>query len=176
MPVSVPFLTARAAGSRITGATYQQDVTDAATFLTNRPLFKGYQSAAQAISSGSLTALLLDTEVIDSYNGHDLSVNTSRWTCPAGAAGYYSVLISVGLVANAVGDRVIEIHKNGTVIQLGQFNMIAPTAGVSAVWQAKTIVPLSVADYVEGKVYQTSGGSLNTVPTQTGMTVQWEHA
>jgi len=176
MVLSVPAPPGRAAGSRITGAIYQADVTDSVTFLANRPIFKGYQSAAQSIGSASLTAIAMDTESIDSYSGHDNVTNNSRYTCTSAAPGHYSVIVTASLGASAVGDRVIEIHKNGSVIQLGQFNMIAPTAGVSVVWQAKTVVQLAAGDYVEGKIYQTSGGALNTIPTQTGLTVTWEHA
>lgn len=176
MVLSVPAPPVRPAGTRLTASVYGSDVTDDINYLANVPMFKGYQSAAQSIGNASLTAIAMDTEVIDSYSGHDNVTNNSRYTCSSSAPGYYSVIVTASLGASAVGDRVIEIHKNGSVIQLGQFNMIAPTAGVSVVWQAKTVVQLAAGDYVEGKIYQTSGGALNTIPTQTGLTVTWEHS
>lgn len=176
MARAVPNPPVRAAGSRLTAGIYGSDVTDDIQFLANVPTFKGYQSAAQSIADSTLTAIAINAELIDSDNGHDNATNNSRYTCQSTFPGWYLVGVSVGLAANATGDRVIEIHKNGVIDRLAQFNMRAPTAGVAVVHESWMLVQLAVGDYVEGFYFQTSGGAQNTVPDQTGMTVIWIRA
>jgi len=174
--LSVPAPPVRAAGSRVTAGIYGSDVTDDVNFLTNVPLFQGYQSAAQSIPNTSLTAIAIDTTVTDTYTGHSNVTNNSRYTCQTGTPGWYLVIVSLGLAANATGSRLIEIHKNGAAIKLFQSGTDCSHTDITAAFQGITLVQLAAGDYVEGYAYQTSGGALNTVPTNTGMSIFWIHA
>lgn len=175
MVLAVPAPPTRGAGTRITGAIYQADVTDSVTFLANVPVFQGYQSAAQSIGNGSLTALGLDTEEVDTYNGHDTVTNNSRYTPTV--AGYYLVLGCYGYAANATGNRFAFVYKNGALVVRGQNGGPAPGAANTGVTQVAAVVYCNGStDYVETYCYQSSGGALNTTNTQSGMTVYWAHA
>ena len=175
MVLAVPTPTPRPAGTRLTGAIWQSDVTDTATYLLNRPLFQGYQSAAQSIANNSLTALGIDTEEVDTYNAHSTSTNNSRYT-PV-VAGYYLVIGSYGYAANATGNRFALIYRKGALVNRGQNGGLAPAATNTGVTQAVAVVYCNGStDYIETYAFQTSGGALNTTPTQSGMTVYWAHA
>lgn len=164
MVLAVPTPTTRAAGTRLTGAIWQSDVTDTVTFLLNPPQFQGYQNAVQSIPNATWTALSLDAERFDDYNGHSTSVNPSRWTVPTGAAGRYTAAGVYASALNATGFRAARIQVNGSPVLGG--GAYAPNASGSIEMGVVTpIVELSLAvgDYVEVAGYQSSGGALNTI-------------
>ncbi|MFF0409051.1 hypothetical protein ACFYUY_01275 [Kitasatospora sp. NPDC004745] len=174
LPVPTP--ASIAPGNYITAALWNANVYNGLYFLLNLPLFSGYQSAAQSIANGSVTAIAIDTTIVDTYGGHSNTVNNSRYTVQTGAAGWYQVTCSLGFVANASGSRALEIHKNGTVIKLGYDGTDDSRTDIAAALQCTAIVQLAVGDYVEGFAYQTSGGALATNPNATGMTAIWKHS
>jgi hypothetical protein len=175
MALPVPAPPDRSAGSRLTAAIYKADVTDSVTFLANAPIFLGAQTIAQSIPNNTLTPLTLDTEIIDTYNGHSTSVNTSRYTPTVG--GYYLVIGMYGPAANGTGNRFLLIYKNGALVTLGQGGGPAATASNSGSVQAVASVQCNgSSDYIEVVAFQNSGGALNTAPSPTGMTVHWLHA
>lgn len=143
--------------------------------LENPPMFAGYQSAAQSIPNVTVTAVTMDSEEFDTYNGHSTVSNTSRYTSQF--AGYYLVICYAGFAANSVANRYVEVYKNGvSAPNLGQSIIFTPTSFTNSALHSITIVRLEVADYVECRAFQNSGGALNTNPTQTGMAVFWMHA
>lgn len=174
MVLAVPAPPTRAAGTKLTAVIYGSDVRDGVTFLANPPIFKGHQSGAQSIANSTVTALTLDVEDWDTYDGHSTSVNNSRYT--AVVAGTYHVTGSYAAAANATGIRLVRLAKNGTYIAPSQ--MAVPTAGlaIDTNIQVSADVVLAVGDYVEVTVYQTSGGALNTTAADSGMFVRWVHA
>ncbi|WP_052390408.1 hypothetical protein [Streptomyces sp. NRRL B-24484] len=176
MVIAVPAPVTRAAGSRVTSGIWQADITDPVTFLTNPPVFQGYQTAVQSIGNSSFVPLALDTEAVDSYTGHSTVTNNSRWTCPAGGAGWYLVIGYFGCAANGTGVRLTRINKNGATLPLSQSDLPTPGAAVTLAGMAIALVQLAVGDYVETCGFQTSGGALNTVPGDSGMVVLFYHA
>jgi hypothetical protein len=174
----VPTPTTRAAGTRLTGAIWQADVTDTATYLLNPPEFAGYQGAVQSVPNTTWTALLLDQEHLDSYSGHSTSSNTSRYV--AQVAGWYLVCGVYAPAINATGFRAARIQKNGSPI-LGHAAYLPNASGsveMGVVTPTKC-VQLAVNDYVEVAGYQSSGGALNTIldaDLRTGLWVRWSHA
>jgi hypothetical protein len=171
----VPTWAQEVPGNFVTSALWNANVYNNGTFLTNPPLFAAYQSAAQSIANSTLTAIAMDTSVVDSYGGHSNVTNNSRYT--AQVAGWYFVIAQVGFAANASGNRLIEMHKNGgSTLNLGQGVGLAPTTSNNSANQVCALVQLMVSDYIEAYTYQTSGGALNTIPAQSGMTVLWLHA
>ncbi|MEU4296336.1 hypothetical protein [Kitasatospora aureofaciens] len=175
MGLAIPTLASEVPGNYLTSALWNANVYNGLTYLLNRPMFEGYQSAAQSIANGSLTAVAIDTNLVDTYGGHSTTTNNSRYTCQTGAAGWYLVTCAAGFTANANGARALEIHKNGTAVKLGYAGTDDSRTDIAAALQATAIVQLAVGDYLEGYVYQTSGGALSTNPVATGMTVIWMH-
>lgn len=176
MVLAVPTPTTRAAGTRLTGAIWQSDVTDTATYLLNRPLFIGVQSSVQTTTTGGWTTLTFDTETVDTYNGHSTSVNNSRYT--AQVAGYYRVTGTASFATNSTGSRGCRISKNGSIITgSGQ---LAGAGTLNAVIScASTVVFLAVGDYVELSAGQNSGGNLstnNSAESACTFVVEWSHA
>jgi hypothetical protein len=162
-------------GSYETAALWNANVYNGLSYLLNPPLYAGYQSAAQSIANSTLTALSMDSAVVDSYGGHSNVTNNTRYTAQVG--GYYLIIGQVGYAANATGNRLIELHKNGgTTLSLGQGVSPAPGTANNSANQVCALLLMAAGDYVEAYTYQTSGAALSTIPSQTGMTVLWLHA
>jgi hypothetical protein len=171
----VPVLATEVPGNFWTAALYTQNVYNLGTFVLNPPIAQIYQATAQSIPSGGLaTALTFDAAITDTYGGHSTTVNNTRYT--AQVAGYYLVIGTGALAANATGNRLVQINKNGSVISQGISVGLAPGTANGTVIQVAALVQLAVGDYIEIAMYQTSGGALNTATNQSGMTVMWIHA
>lgn len=178
MVLGAPAPPARAAGSRLTGAIYGSDVTDSINFLVNPPEFVGLQNSVQSVPSATWTALTLDAEQLDSYNGHSTSSNTSRYVVQV--AGWYTVCGVYATAANATGFRAARIQVNGSPV-LGAATYAPSASGTveMGVVTPTRSIQLAVSDYVEVAGYQSSGGALNTVldvDMRTGLWLRFSRA
>lgn len=149
------------------------------TYLLNPPIFYGVQASVQALTnSGTNYAVTLDTNVVDTYNGHSTTTNTSRYT--AQVAGYYLASGCVGYATNATGFRAAKLAINGTVVQGAANEIAASSSSYAVTLSTPTIIKyLNVGDYIEVWAWQTSGGTLNTTAFSDqacSMSVQWVHA
>ncbi|MFG2913364.1 hypothetical protein ACGF0D_10795 [Kitasatospora sp. NPDC048298] len=177
MTVPIPPLTDRPAGTRLTSDMYRQDVTTTATFLTKPPVFLSVQTAAQSIGNTTVTSIAMNSTVVDSYNGHSDTVNNTRYAPPI--AGWYLLIGSVSFAVNATGNRLCEFRKNGSgaTLALGQGAMPTTDIGNNPTPRTMTIAQFNgTSDYVELVAFQSSGGALNTVPSQSGFAAIWMHA
>lgn len=177
MPLAVPNWATNYVPGQFDTAAGMNVIGNNGTFLTNVPIFQGWQSAAQSVASGTVAAVGITTTDVDSYAGHSNVTNTSRYTPTV--PGWYLFIGSVSLVQNATSNRLAEFRKNGagSATNLGQAVCLTPdTNNPSAVRPIALIYCNGTTDYVELYAYQTSGVALNTVPAQTGMTVLWMHA
>ncbi|MFE9448261.1 hypothetical protein [Streptomyces sp. NPDC006739] len=175
LPVPVP--ASEVPGAFITSALWNANVYNGLTYLLNPPVFFGYQTSGQSLTSGTGIAVTLDTETIDTYGGHSTTTNTSRYT--AQVAGTY--LVSGGASVNGATSQTYlaaYICKNG-VEQPGSRGMVPGNSSHTYTVSAITIsVVLAVGDYVEIFV-QADGTSPTThgSATQTSsMSVTWIHA
>lgn len=178
MPLAVPAPPTRTAGTRLTGAIWQADVTDSVNFLTSPPLFVGTQAAVQSIPNFAWSVVTLDTTQTDPYVGHSNTVNSSRYT--AKAAGWYTVCGVAALTANGTGGRAARIQVNGSPIAGGANGFSLPASGNAvAVATPTRDVFLNVGDYVETAVWQGSGAALSTYVSSdvcSSMWVRFSHA
>jgi len=117
----------------------------------------------QSISNSTFTAVTWDSEYYDTNTFHSTSSNTSRFTIPAGKAGYYAIIGRLDYAANATGNRRIAVYKNGVLIQGSVF--VAPAGGFEISNAIQTILSLAVSDYVEIYAWQNSGGALDLYKT-----------
>ena len=132
-----------------------------ATPASTTPTFVGCRatkSAAQTISTGVTTAVTFDTETFDTDNFHSTSTNTSRMTVPTGKAGKYLVTAGVTFATNATGNREIYIYKNGN--QYSSAFQPGTSVGSTSIVIAD-VVSMAVGDYVESRVAQDSGSSVD---------------
>lgn len=121
-----------------------------------------YDTDVQVIGTGAYAALTFDNERWDDAAFHD-AVNPTRLTVPAGWDGWYTISGCCAFVANAAGNyRSIQIALNVAVTPLvvGTFPFSAAAAPYMAV---STCYYLVAGDYVQLRVFQDSGGNLNTL-------------
>lgn len=130
-------------------ATPASGSTFAGAYVTN--------STNPSIANNTLTTLAFNTESYDTNAYHDNSTNNSRLTIPSGKGGYYLITAIVQWDVNATGRRELYIAKNGTLISGAEV-----TASAAAYPKPNFSMPfaLAVGDYVEVKLYQSSGGNL----------------
>jgi len=127
-----------------------------------QPCSRVTHNAAQAITTGTNTALAFNTERFDQAGNttdtmHDTVTNNSRLTCRY--AGVYQITGNIEWAGNATGDRSVGIRLNGTTF-IGQERRVASTT-VTHEQFISTLYAMAVNDYVELIVNQTSGGNLN---------------
>lgn len=128
-----------------------------ATLFTNVGV-RAFHNASQSIANGTSTALLLNSERYDTQGLHSVTTNTNRLT--ALIEGVYLIGASVRFVANTTGIRTLAIRLNGANVIAAQ-HLHTPTTETHL--SVTTLYRLSVDDYVEMVVHQTSGGSLSVM-------------
>lgn len=117
-----------------------------------------YPSSSQSLANSTNTKLNFANEVFDTNSFHDNSTNNTRFTIPAGLAGYYRVSGSIRFDQGSGGRRIIAITINGGGGQASA--EVTPANGVYVTAVTQQIFYLNAGDYVEFDAYQTSGGNL----------------
>jgi hypothetical protein len=117
------------------------------------------KSASQTISNNTGTFISFNGEDFDTDGFHDNSTNNTRITIPAGKGGKYQVNFNLQWAANTAGTRYCMLAKNGTNV-VEKLLSVSTTGGYAEQFLG-IILDLSVADYIEAKVDQSSGGSLD---------------
>jgi hypothetical protein len=119
------------------------------------PAFLAYQATAQSVPNATHTKINFDSEVFDTNN--NFNVSNGRFTPTV--AGYYQInlTISLQIVGNALG----MLYKNGAHY-LG-----AVTTGIAGIsnslaTQSCVVSMNGSTDYLEGYVYQGTGGAVNS--------------
>jgi hypothetical protein len=138
-----------------------------------------YYSTVQSIPNNTLTALTFDTNygipggsVVDFSGTNGLSVhstvtNPTRFTVTPGqsnaggfAFGLFQCTAHVTFATNATGYRLLKVVKNDANV-LGQVTTVP--SGTNDSLSISVTCQLSLGDYIEFYVLQSSGGALNTV-------------
>lgn len=148
------------------GNLYQKDDAGTETVLAGGGGGGGYTQGARAynsadisISNNSLTPLTFNSERYDTDTIHSTGSDTGRLTCKT--AGKYLIVGQIEFAANTSGRRILEIRLNGTTNLAEIEHHPSQTGSAPTGMNILTIYDLSVNDYVELLVYQSSGGSLN---------------
>jgi hypothetical protein len=158
--LAIPTLASEVPGNFITSALWLANVYNLGTFLLNPPDFVGTQTVAQSLPNTTWTGLTLDTQQLDSYGGHSLVSNTSRYV--AQVPGWYTCAGVAGIANNPTGPRGARLHVNGSPVQ-GTAKFQGAVSGVDLGIPTPTRdIHLNVGDYVEVAAYQNSGAALNT--------------
>jgi hypothetical protein len=117
------------------------------------------KSGTQSIANATSVAVTFDVEEFDTDSFHSNATNTSRITIPSGKDGKYLFTVAGNFDANATGQRLFILYKNGAA------HKYLERAGASAsfVYQATSaVIAEAVAtDYFEFYVFQNSTASLN---------------
>lgn len=162
MPRTVPVSASVVPGNFETAALWNAQVKALNDFLTAPPVFSGYATSTQSIvNANTMTALNLDTEVLDPDGGHSTVTNTSRYT--ATVPGLYLVFGSVGWSNNNNGDRRIQIALNGAGIIGSGVSMDPSQAVIHGLVTSAFVTMNGTTDYVEVM----AGHSSTTTPLAT---------
>jgi hypothetical protein len=114
-------------------------------------------SIDQTLTNNVDAPISFDTEVEDTDVFHD-GANPTRITIPAGLGGLYGVTVIAVFATNAVGSRWVHVRKNN-VTDVLSFTTIPPALETQLVISAE--VDFVASDYIELRMYQTSGGNLS---------------
>lgn len=157
-------------GGIINAADVNQLVTQV-NFNSAPPLFVGTQNVTQSLLNTTTTAITFDTNVIDTYNGHSTTTNTSRYVCQQ--AGYYTVAGAICYAASSTGMRGAHASVNGSALQ----GCAAQVAGGATYFTTVALPPrdvfLNLNDYVELYGWQSSGGNLSTATASDQASMMW---
>lgn len=123
------------------------------------PSARVYNSAAQTITTGTITPITFDSERFDRWGMHSTSSNTSRLTVPYG--GIYYIGGCVGWSSSAAGNyRDMGIRVDGSTI-ISYDRDLSVVTGLH-IHQINTLWSLQAGQYVELIVQHDKGSDLDT--------------
>lgn len=123
--------------------------------------------AAHYVPAG-VTSLVNATDTIINYatkviDTHSAVTTGASWKFTAPVAGTYQVSASSNSVAAGGGERYISVSKNGSLYARGSW---APgSAGSTQGQTVCALVSMVPGDYVDIRMFQSSGGAINTDAT-----------
>jgi len=131
-------------------------------------------SADQSIPDSSDETVIWNAKDYDIGGGHNSSVNPSRYTAPIN--GYYRVEARIHWAPNTSGRRMSWLWLNGSSV-VGSRDLRVPGTAESWPTVSAATLPMTAGQYVEVRVQQNRGGSLNinggTSQSSSIMTVEW---
>jgi hypothetical protein len=131
------------------------------------------RDGVQSLTNATDTAVLWNEEFYDTDGFHSLVTNTSRFTIPAGKAGYYTITGACAFDTDNTGMRTAALFKNGSQIDYLGGGRAATGTGVNAFATMSITFSASVGDYFEIFVMQNSGATQNLSPlSQCQLTYQ----
>ena len=118
------------------------------------------RTAVQVIADSTVTVLNFTAEDFDTDSMHDNSTNNNRLTCKT--AGKYIGMANIQWENDNTGSRALWIRDEGANIignsRYGANSVAADNTDMSC---TTGVLNLSVDDWIEVAVHQTSGGNLN---------------
>lgn len=122
----------------------------------------------QSIPTVTSTAITMNVEDIDTDGYHSTVTNTNRITVPAGLAGVYAVSAYCRWDgASAVTNPLIIISLNGNAVDRSQILGTGNYLPTAVTW----VGYLAVGDWVEMRVYHSTGANRNVEAVTTANNV-----
>jgi hypothetical protein len=118
-----------------------------------------FNSADEAITNNSETAVTFDSELHDSNSMHSTASNTDRLVAPI--AGVYQICAAISWASNATGLRYAYFQLNGTTYTTLAKKDQNGGGGIDDYMSWCGQYSLAANDFVKLVVFQNSGGSLN---------------
>jgi hypothetical protein len=145
------------------GATITNSGTATGFGDVNSPAFRAIRTSSnQTISNATTTKIQFNGEDFDTDSAFDSSTNY-RFTVPSGEAGkyFFNMRVLVNSFSGGTGAGYYikpMIYKNGSVVQ--QFQYYDFRSGAKDMYgNVSVFLNLSVSDYVEGYIYNSSADS-----------------
>lgn len=139
------------------GTEYDLGTSSTPTFVGAR----AHHNTTQSINDSAWTALNLNSERYDTDAFHDTATNNSRLTVPSAKDGKYLITANVEFAANGTGVRFVQIFLNG-ITTIALYGPQPGHATLNNRMSVSTVYDLVATDYVEIRVWQSSGGPLNS--------------
>jgi len=144
------------------------DVSDCVALLRSRPMFVGQQTTGQSIATSAETAVTLDAELFDNWNGHQVSTASSKYF--GMFAGWYlaegSVPLSFTGGTNTMSALIGGVQNAGTATNFGGQRLANDSGRQTVATAAKLMKMQQVGtfngagnDYVQLIAYQGTGSS-----------------
>jgi len=155
--------------------TYYQGLT----FAQNPPICVMYTTVTQTVATGTLTPLVFNANYVDTYGGHSLITNTSRYTSQV--AGYYLASGQAALNASTAGTfRFVAWYVNGSPVPPGGALYSPPPISTGIMAALPTIlIHLNVNDYLEAYFEHNTGAnytmSFIASDQQSYVSIEWAH-
>lgn len=160
-----PTIATVAVGQKISASLWNNAVYQDARFWdVTKPVCLAYQTVVQSLTSGTFTAITMDSEQLDSDGQHSTSSNTSRIVI-GNTLGWYRVSGYVAYNTAAGGNtRDARLILNGATVNPGWLQESANSGGfASAPLQPVLVQSTLSTDYIELQGRQSSGGAVSTV-------------
>jgi hypothetical protein len=174
---TVPVTRTFVAGEVVLASYFNTNINGPLGWLLAPAILRCRQTSAQTLNSSSFTAILFDTEDVDSTGMHSTVSSTTRAT--AVYPGWYLFGGGIGFssLATPAGRRGARWAVNGTTLTGSgvQFQSTATTSG--AISSRVTLLFLNVGDYVELQGFFEGGGTLAlsvTSEQQPSMDCEWK--
>lgn len=127
-----------------------------------------HNSTNLAMSTSGEANLTMDTNDLDSDGYHSTSVNTQRFTIPAGLGGVYAVVVCVR-IDTATTSAYIAVRKNGTSLFMLLPGGYASVLSVACI-TGTAMISLAAGDYIECKqIAQNAGNIQSSQPGWIGL-------
>jgi len=118
---------------------------------------RAYRNVAQSIPPLSWIDVQWDTENFDLQD--EMNLTTYRFTVKE--SGFYLLLTGIKWSANSQGVRIVTIRLNDTIdVSTGKETAVYSGYGVT-ITQCSTVLSLDADDYLDVRVYQNTGTSIN---------------
>jgi len=118
------------------------------------PAFSAYQSSSQTLSNSVYTKINFQTKEFDTTSDFD---NTTNHRYTPSVEGYYQINASVGVNGGAVGETLVELYKNGSMVKR---NVAFNNANNTYQSSVTCLVYMNgTTDYIEIYGHQNSGSS-----------------
>lgn len=152
---------------------FETIATMKSTMPQGRTSFDIARNIVQTIPNVTPTAVNFNADTFDTDGLHDLAV-PNRVTLPSASRSSVWLFLSIiSWVPNAVGQRIIQVRKNGVTV-VNSMSVPAPAGGTSF---SQEVVALDIDarpnDYYEVILFQSSGGPLDINGGNFGGTDLW---
>ena len=122
---------------------------------SNTPFVLAMNSATQSLSTGTVTKITFDNEIVDT----DSEFSSNRWTC--GTAGRYFFNCTLELqTMNNEKENWMKIYKNGSAM-IPTFTLVTAKSGAAYTNVLSIMINAAANDYFEIYTVQNNGNSRN---------------
>ena len=132
----------------LAGATY-------AAAGTNTPFVLAMNSATQSLSTGTVTKITFDTEVVDT----DGEFASSKWTCGTAGRYFFNCTMELQTMDNEK-ENWMKVYKNGGAM-VPTFTLVTAKSGAAYTNVVSIMINAAASDYFEIYTVQNNGNSRN---------------